>query len=89
MLFSLLKHYLDLYISDTALKVFQSLYCFTTSLCHCVENDFHRLWGTGIPDATFPLYICHLKTEINFNMSEKSFGLLARSANLSETRVVH
>ena len=53
MLFSLLKHYLDLYISETALKVFQSLYCFTTSISHGVENYFSRLWGTGISDAIF------------------------------------
>ena len=32
MLFSLLKHHLDLTITDTALKVSRSLYCFTTSL---------------------------------------------------------
>ena len=51
MLFSLLKHYLDLYISDTALKVSPSLYCFTTPICHCVEYYFPRLWGTGISDA--------------------------------------
>ena len=51
MLFSLLKHYLDLYISDTALKVFRSLYCFTTCIGHGVENYFSRLWGTGISDA--------------------------------------
>ena len=53
MLFSLLKHYLNLYISDTALKVFRSLYCFTTSICHGVENYFPGLWGTGISDAIF------------------------------------
>ena len=51
MLFSLLKHYLDLYVSDTVLKVSQSLYCFTTSVSHGVENYFPRLWGTGISDA--------------------------------------
>ena len=51
MLFSLLKHYLDLDISDTALKVSRSLYCFTTSICHGVENYFPRLWGKGISDA--------------------------------------
>ena len=50
MLFSLLKHYLD---TDTALKVFQSVYCFTTSISHGVENYFPRLWGTGFPDAVF------------------------------------
>ena len=53
MIFSLLKHYLDLYISDIALKVFQSLYCFTTCICHGVENYFLRPWGTGISDAIF------------------------------------
>ena len=38
MLFSLLKHYLELYISDTALKVSASLYClYTTSISHGVE----------------------------------------------------
>ena len=47
MLFSLLKHYFD-YMIDTALKVSQSLYCFTTFMCHGVENYFPRLWGTGI-----------------------------------------
>ena len=50
MLFSLLKHYLD---TDTALKVSQSVYCFTTSISHGVENYFPRLWGTGICDAIF------------------------------------
>ena len=44
---------LDLYISDTALKVSRSLYCFTTSICHGVENYFPRLWGRGISDAIF------------------------------------
>ena len=48
MLFSLLKHY-----SDTDLKVFQSVYCFTTSISHGVENYFPRLWGTAISDAIF------------------------------------
>ena len=41
MLFSLLKHYLD---TDTVLKVSQSVYCFTTSMSHGVENYFPRLW---------------------------------------------
>ena len=59
MLFSVLKHYLD---TDTALKVSQSVYCFTTSISHGVENYFPRLWGTGISDAillllTFTLVI--------------------------------
>ena len=45
--YSLLKHYLELYITDTALKVSRSLYFFTTSVSHGVENYFPRLWGTG------------------------------------------
>ena len=53
MLFSLLKHHFDLNITDTALKVSRSLYCFTTSISHGVENYFPRLWGTGISDAIF------------------------------------
>ena len=53
MLFSLLKHHLDLDITDTALKVSQSLYCFTTSISHGIENYFPRLRGTGISDAIF------------------------------------
>ena len=56
MLFSLLKHDLDVYITDTALKVSRSLYCFTASLSHGVENYFPRLWGTGISDAIFKGY---------------------------------
>ena len=61
MLFSLLKHYLD---TDTALKVSQSVYCFTTSVSHGVENYFPRLWGTGISDAIFLQFI--LKAEKSF-----------------------
>ena len=53
MLFSLLKHYLQLYITDTALKVSRSLYFFTTSISCGVENYFPRLWGMGISDAIF------------------------------------
>ena len=55
MLFSLLKHHFDLNITDTALKVSRSLYCFTTSISRGVENYFPRLWGTGISDAIFVL----------------------------------
>ena len=51
--FSLLKHHFDLNITDTALKVSRSLYCFTTSISHGVENYFPRLWGTGISDVIF------------------------------------
>ena len=58
MLFSLLKHYFYLYITDTALKVSQSLYCFTTSISYGVEKYFPRLWGTGISDAIFYNSFC-------------------------------
>ena len=58
MLFSLLKHHFDLNITDTALKVSRSLYCFTTSISHGVQNYFPRLWGTGISDAIFKGYSC-------------------------------
>ena len=69
MLFSLLKHYLDLYISDTVLKLFQSLYCFTTSICHGVENYFPRLWDMGISDVFFVCYKCHfLKEKMNYSL---------------------
>ena len=62
MLFSLVKHYLD---TDTALKVYHSMYCFTTSISHGVENHFLRLWGTGISDAIFINYfIVFLFTKI-------------------------
>ena len=47
MLFSLLEHYLEIYITDTALKVSHSLYCFTTSISHGVENYFPRLRSTA------------------------------------------
>ena len=40
----LLKHYLELYITNTALKLSRSLYCFTSSISHGVDNYFHRLW---------------------------------------------
>ena len=53
MLFSLLKHHLAINITDTALKVSRSLYCFTNSISHGVEHYFPRLWGTGISDAIF------------------------------------
>ena len=69
MLFSLLKHYLD---TDTALKVSQSVYCFTTSISHGVENYFPRLWGTGISDAIFsvlftyfPMYLGNGKSNLS------------------------
>ena len=42
---------------DTALKVSQSVYCFTTSISDGVENYFPRLWGTGISDAILSKFI--------------------------------
>ena len=47
------EFYYELYITNTALKVSRSLYCFTTSISHGVENYFPRLWGMGISNATF------------------------------------
>ena len=67
LLFSLLKHYLDLYITDTALKVSQFLYCYTTSISHGVEKYFPRLWGTGISDAILTLFILVYKSEKCFS----------------------
>ena len=53
MLFSLFKHYLELYISHAVLNVSRCLYYmyFTTSISYGVENYFPRLWGTGISEA--------------------------------------
>ena len=70
MLFSLGKHDLDLFVADTALKVSQSLYCFTISVSHGVENNFPRLWGRGISNAIFKSLECNLrynKLAINFH----------------------
>ena len=44
-----------------ALKVSRSLYCFTSSVSHGVENYFPRLWGTGISVDIF--LVC--KTVVN------------------------
>ena len=46
MLFSLLKHYLELYITDTALKVSRSLYFFTTSLSHGALSPGFGVWAS-------------------------------------------
>ena len=54
--FLYLKRHFDLNITDTALKVSRSLYCFTTSTSHGVENYFPRLWGTDISDAIFIIF---------------------------------
>ena len=65
MSFSLLKHYLDQCITDTALKLYQSLYCFTMSIAHGVENYFPRLWGMGISNAILEYLINDDKTYLN------------------------
>ena len=44
---------MDFYITETALKLSRSLYCFTTTISHGVENYFPRLCSTGISDAIF------------------------------------
>ena len=59
MLFSLLKHYLEIYITDAALKVSRSLYCFPATVSLRVKNYIPRLWGTGISDAIF-FFIAYL-----------------------------
>ena len=69
MLFSLLKHHWDLNITDTALKVSRSLYCFSTSVSHGVENYFPRLWGMGISDARW--HTCNKKDSYERNISEE------------------
>ena len=51
--FNISLHCLELYVTDTALKVSRSLYCFTTSISHGVLNYFPNLWGTGISDTIF------------------------------------
>ena len=54
MLFSLLKHYLNLYKADTVCsESLLSLYGFTSSGSHGIEIYFLGLWGMGISDAIF------------------------------------
>ena len=47
MLFSPFKHYLDLHITDTALKVSRSLYRFTTNISHGAEKTISQAVGYG------------------------------------------
>ena len=68
MSFSLFEHYLELYITNTALKLSQFLYCFTASISHGVENYFPRLWGMGISDAIF-----HFVFSFNLTLSNHNF----------------
>ena len=66
------RHHVDLYITDTAMKVSRSLYCFTTSISHGVEKYFPRL--LGISDAIFSLcYIGYIETCYNFEIQVKSY----------------
>ena len=74
MLFSLRKHSLSLFVADTALKVSRYLYCFTTSISHGIENNFPRLWSTGISDAIFFF--------VNFLQPEGVFSIVYMSASM-------
>ena len=47
--------FLEVYVTDTALKVSRSLHCIITPVSHGVENYFPRLWDTGISDTIFYL----------------------------------
>ena len=53
MLFSLLKHCLDLYTTNTFCSESLRIFLCFTSISHGVKNCFARLWGTGISDAVF------------------------------------
>ena len=72
MLFSLLKHYLD---TDTALKLYQSVYCFTTSISHGVKNYFPRLWGKGISNAIFMLNETKFHHLVHFGILSQIFSV--------------
>ena len=75
MLFSLLKHYLD---TDTAVKVSQSVYCFT-SISHGVENYFPRLSSTGISDTIF--YLLVLKDTVKLYFLKSSYLIVSHAAS--------
>ena len=62
------------YVTDTALKDSRSLYCFNTSISHGVDNYFPRLWGTGISDAIFCLYIAFCLIPMLCKPIPPSFG---------------
>ena len=51
MLFSLLKHYLDLYIVDTVSSESLIFFCFTSLYISLSQKLI--LWGMGISDAIF------------------------------------
>ena len=54
--FYLLKHYLDLHITDTALNVSQSLYSCTVYTIMVLKTISPRLSGTVISEAIFCVY---------------------------------
>ena len=56
------------------LQVSQSLYCFTTFICHGVENYFPRLWGTGISDAIFSALVKVFINSINKHVDTGCLG---------------
>ena len=61
----------------SALKVSQSVYCFTTSISHCVTKYFPRLWGMGISDAMFEKFseveeFCGNTANLNFIFTDYS-----------------
>ena len=56
------------------LKVSQSVYCFTTSISHGVENYFPRLWGTGISNAILCLSI-YVQSKVSHFMKCNVFFL--------------
>ena len=59
---------------DTALKVPQPLHCFTTFMCHGVENYFPRLWGTGISDAI--LHNCAICIDNCYSLINKFYSFI-------------
>ena len=88
MLFSLLKHYLD---TNTALKVSQSVYCFTTSISYGIEQYFPRLWCTGISDAIFLIKVYYLIIFVSqgdtYNINNKLyFSCLTMSGKINHIR---
>ena len=49
--FSVLKHYLDLYITDTVCSERLLIFFCLGSVSHGVRSCFPGLWGLGISDA--------------------------------------
>ena len=57
MLSSLFKYYLELYITDTTLKVSRSLYCFATSVSHGVKTISPGLISDELKAGCFTLQV--------------------------------